>query len=158
MAKIKSMKTLTRKSIKPTRLFQTEQQKRLREAEKDEEAVTDIEGESANPTVQAARPITPIDGADADEPASPPPSGRSLRSTAKKDNVDSARIPPPRLGKVNSRNHRKSSPFDSWKRFKAGTPSIDMAGSKTRKRGVPDVVEDDVTSASKKAKVHRPST
>jgi hypothetical protein len=34
---------LTRKSIKPTRLFQTEAQKRAREAEKAEEEVTDIE-------------------------------------------------------------------------------------------------------------------
>lgn len=41
------MRTLTRKSIKPTRLFQTEQQKAAREREKEEEALTDLEEHSS---------------------------------------------------------------------------------------------------------------
>lgn len=40
------MRTLTRKSIKPTRLFETEVQKRARELEREEEADTDIEDSS----------------------------------------------------------------------------------------------------------------
>jgi hypothetical protein len=37
------LRTLTRKSIKPTRLFETEQQKKLRMEQSEEEAVTDLE-------------------------------------------------------------------------------------------------------------------
>lgn len=41
------MRTLTRKSVKPTRLFQTEQQKAIREREQQEEALTDVEEHSS---------------------------------------------------------------------------------------------------------------
>lgn len=46
-SRLRPMKTLTRKSIKPTRLFQSETQKRDRQREKEEEAVTDVEDEAA---------------------------------------------------------------------------------------------------------------
>ena len=42
------IRTLTRKSIKPTRLFQTEEQKAAREREKEEEAMTDLEDEASS--------------------------------------------------------------------------------------------------------------
>lgn len=41
--RVRPMRTLTRKSIKPTRLFQTKEQKAAREREKEEEALTDVE-------------------------------------------------------------------------------------------------------------------
>lgn len=50
------MRTLTRKSIKPTRLFQTEQQKAAREREQEEEAMTDHEDEASNSTSALALP------------------------------------------------------------------------------------------------------
>lgn len=45
--RLRPMRTLTRKSIKPTRLFQTEEQKAAREREKEEEAMTDVEEHSS---------------------------------------------------------------------------------------------------------------
>lgn len=53
----RSLKTLTRKSIKPTRLFQTEEQKAAREREKEEEAATDVEDHSTS-TLPIAEPST----------------------------------------------------------------------------------------------------
>jgi hypothetical protein len=50
------LRTLTRKSIKPTRLFETEEQKKLRKEQAEEEAVTDLEdvedGDGADESVK----------------------------------------------------------------------------------------------------------
>jgi hypothetical protein len=50
------MRTLTRKSVKPTRLFQTEEQKSAREREQEEEATTDVEDQasSASPVAEVS--------------------------------------------------------------------------------------------------------
>jgi hypothetical protein len=54
------MKTLTRKSVKPTRLFQTDEQKAARQREKEEETTTDVEEEDDRSSTdpQAAEPST----------------------------------------------------------------------------------------------------
>src|SRR2546423_9316624 len=116
LSPVAPLKTLTRKSIKPTRLFQTEEQKYAREAEKEEEALTDIEEPPSGSANRVASPSTPTKVAASESPATPPPTGRALRSTAKKEATDANVV----VEKNKAKKPKKASPFDSWKRVKSG--------------------------------------
>jgi hypothetical protein len=121
----KSLRTLTRRSIKPKRLFQTEAQKKAREVQEEEEALTDIE-ESTGPNADAPMPSS--DSLTAK-------TGRSLRSTAKvlPDEFES--------NSPAGTSVKKTSPFDAWPRLKSGGSST-AAAYKGRKRGAPEASGD----------------
>ena len=148
LSSVAPLKTLTRKSVKPTRLFQTEEQKRARQAEKEEEALTDIEGHPSNDAAHLASPSTPTKISGAHTPATPPPTGRALRSTAKKEAIDADVVNVSAVERSNLKKPKKASPFDSWKRVKAGTSALP---SKGKKRG-PDVLDEGDATTSKRAK------
>ncbi|KIW65481.1 hypothetical protein PV04_07738 [Phialophora macrospora] len=123
----KSLKPLTRRSIKPKRLFQSEAQKKARKAQEEEEALTDIE----EPTGQNG-------DAEVSSPGSPSvKTGRSLRSTGKAllftNEAESSG--------ANASSNKKTSPFDTWPRLKSGGRSS-PGGQKGRKRGAPDTADD----------------
>jgi len=143
-AAVRPLKTLTRRSIKPTRLFQSEEQKRIREMEKEEEAATDIEDEAEFGSVDVPAPTPTILNAK--------PASRSLRSTRSTAMVTSDDISEPAVGKTkNVKPPKKSSPFDSWPRLKAGSSSSAQASGapKTKKRGASEVLEDGNTAGKK---------
>ena len=144
------LKTLTRKSIKPTRLFQTEEQKRIRETEKDEEALTDIEVQPNS--AQLASPSTPTKVPGSETPATPPQTGRALRSTSKREIADADLVGVNAVEKSKAKKPKRASPFDSWKRTKAGATAVAADLSKSKKRGA-DVLDEGDAPISKKAKV-----
>ena len=152
LSSIAPLKSFTRKSIKPTRLFQTEEQKRAREAKKEEEALTDIEERPSSGATQLASPSTPNKVAGSETPATPPPTGRSLRSTAKKEITEADVVSVSAVEKSKPKKPKKASPFDSWKRVKAGTSAAAAEPSKSRKRGS-DVLDGGDATSSKRAKV-----
>lgn len=152
LASIAPLKTLTRKSIRPARLFQTEEQKRTRDAEKEEEALTDIEEQPSSDPTHLAAPSTPTKVADSQTPATPPTTGRALRSTAKKAPADADQVSISAVEKGMAKKPKRASPFDSWMRVKAGASKVAAEPSKSRKRGS-DAVEEGNAAASKKAKV-----
>lgn len=127
---IKPLKTLNRRSIKPTRLFQSEQEKRAREQEKEEEALTDIEDETLHGDQSNNNPSD----------QSPSKHGRSLRSAHKlsPDGIED------RLqhtsGGVSS---KRASPFDAWPRVKPSGRGT-TATAKGRKRGATDSIDRNV--------------
>jgi hypothetical protein len=151
LSSIAPLKTLTRKSIKPTRLFQTAEQKRTREAEKEEEALTDIEEQPSTDATQLVSPSTPTKVAELLTPATPPPTGRALRSTAKKEPADADLVSVSAVEKNKAKKPKRVSPFDSWKRVKAGAGAVAAEPSKSRKRG-PDVLDEGDATTSKRAK------
>ncbi|KAK5061270.1 hypothetical protein LTR84_007812 [Exophiala bonariae] len=125
-SEVKPLKTLSRRSIKPKRLFQTDAQKRAREEEKQEEAATDIEddtddardGPSTSTSLESASKL-----------------GRGMR-TKKRTLAALDRSSPEEQG---SRSSQKGSPFDSWPRLKPGRG----AGSqKAKKRSANEVNPD----------------
>jgi hypothetical protein len=120
------LKTLTRRSIKPTRLFQTEAEKRARELEKEEEALTDIEETTDGSGDQSGSPSE----------KSPAKAGRSLRSAAKAS-------PHSENGSA-VRSGKKGSPFDTWPRVKSGTRAAASSTTKGRKRSAAEAVDDSV--------------
>ena len=137
----KSLRTLTRRSIKPKRLFQTEAQKKARKVQEEEEAPTDIE----EPTCQEG-------DAEVLSPASPTvKTGRSLRSTGKAHLwTEEAESSSPADG-----SNKKISPFNAWPKLKSGGSSV-TGGHKGRKRGAPDALDGTIEVAPaqpKKAKI-----
>jgi len=99
------LKTLTRKSIKPRRLFQTEEKQQQKFHHTDEEAETEIEDNREG---------------SASEQELPSPS----RAT-------SSKVP----GAASASGGKKRSPFDSWPRLKSGDrSSLSVPASKGRKR------------------------
>ena len=146
-AAVRPLKTLTRRSIKPTRLFQSEEQKKAREMEKEEEAATEIEEEAEFDSVDVPAPTPTVSNV-----KPPSRSLRSTRSTAKNSMVTSDDIIEPVVGKIkNVKPAKRSSPFDSWPRVKAGSSSSAQASGapKTKKRGASEVLEDDNTTGKK---------
>lgn len=117
------MKTLTRKSIKPKRLFQTEDQKKQREAEKEEEAATDIEDESTQVGVPATSSVEVIDL------VTPNEQGRTLRSPKRATGTR-----PSVVEKVKEHHSKNGSPFANWKRLKSSGGSIASTSGKGTKR------------------------
>ena len=137
----KPLRTLTRRSIKPKRLFQTEAQKEAREVQDEEEALTDIEEQSSQDE-DASGGVTIIESS----PVSPSYKiGRSLRSTGKAHLIPSEDD----LNTVEGRSNKKTSPFDSWPRLKSGGGPAPSA-SKGRKRGAPEDTIDLVSPAEAK--------
>lgn len=132
---VKPMKTLTRRSIKPTRLFQTEAQKYAHVLEKEEEALTDIEGNSdVDVTGSPARGRE-----DAILPASK--TSRSLRSTKKVNPAGLDEAHPHDVGVRQSKKSSKASPFDSWRRVKAAVHPAETT-ARSRKRAANEAVEE----------------
>ena len=152
LTSVAPLKTLTRRSIKPTRLFQTEEQKRTREAEKEEEALTDIDEQLGRDATLLISPSTPTKFDESETPATPPPTGRTLRSTSKKD-LGSSDLVSVSAVENKAKKPKRASPFDSWKRVKAVTSRVVAEPSKGRKRGS-DVLDDGDPTISKKAKVN----
>ena len=144
------LRTLTRKSIKPTRLFQTEEQKRSREAEKEEEALTDIEDNSKdNEQIEVVDLITPKETSTVRHdpvPAIKGP-GKPLLSKIAKGHLESDSDG---SQSTNNSKSKKASPFDSWKRVKQGTVHKSPGASKGKKR-VAETLSDDEASKKQKA-------
>jgi hypothetical protein len=145
------LKPMTRRSIKPTRLFQTEEQKRIREAEKAEEEVTDIEeepsidiAESSVPTLDLSANVRQTRNTTATKSAQTP-NGNALDET--KDGA--TEVPgdgkSPTVGTV--QKAKRGSPFDSWRRLKSAST---IGHSKGRKRTSSALEEDEQPSAEKK--------
>jgi len=142
-SKIKPLKTLTRRSIKPTRLFQTEEQKRARELEKEEEALTDIEDkedEQDGLFAEASQSNTETVYA---KPA------RSLRSTTQAVHLTSDDTGTESTSSKST--NKKGSPFDSWPRVKTGIRST-TATPKGRKRSAAEVGADDIEAGHNELK------
>ena len=130
---VKPLKTLTRKSIKPTRLFQTDEQKRARELEKEEEAATEIEDNVELETIHNGYIKS---NADADPTLSAVKSGKRAVKAMSEDGGAAAEEATTTKRKINS-------PFDSWKRVKGATSkSSDERASKTRKRNATEALEE----------------
>jgi hypothetical protein len=152
---LKLLKPLTRRSVRPTRLFQTEEQKRIREAERAEEEATDIDEDSSKVIAQSSVRTTDL-----------VPTTRQLRSTTAPgstetpnghalDKAEDATTEgasggqSPMIGRA--KKSKKGSPFDSWKRVKAGAaadPTVDAA--KGRKRTSSALDDGEQLSAGKK--------
>lgn len=151
---VKLLKPLTRRSIKPTRLFQSEEQKRAREAEKAEEEVTDIEEQ---PSTDAAEPPLPSAQAASNNRRSKRTAAMKSAQTAEEDAQAEANGPEtdevngegsPVVEKV--KKPKRSSPFDSWKRLKPGATASPVAANKGRKRTSTALGEDERSSTGKK--------
>jgi hypothetical protein len=129
------MKTLTRKSIKPKRLFQTEDQKKAREAEQEREASTDIEEGGAPISVPAE-----MDGVQVVDLVTPAEPGRTLRSPKK-----TANGPPSSkacvVEKVKEHHTKNGSPFAAWKRVKGSAGSSAPPSAKGTKRPASEMEE-----------------
>lgn len=117
---VKPLKTLTRKSIKPRRLFQEEAKAKAAAKKQishtDEEAETEIEDNLAGPVSL--------------EEEMPSPS-RATRSRTRDVSKD-------------GQNGKKRSPFDSWARVKpgsTGSSSGSVPPSRSRKRTAADALD-----------------
>lgn len=130
----KPLKTLTRRSIRPTRLFQSEEQKQTRELEKEEEALTDIDDTTItmNGDLSAGEGASNTNG---DDPT--PKTGRSLRSAAK----TSAYLSDGGDNETGVRSTKKVSPFDSWPRVKRGM-RFATSTSKGKKRVANEAIDE----------------
>lgn len=111
----------TRSSIKPRRLFASASVDEPKDLDEDEEAATDIE-DHVLARMEADKPETPMDliveapgtpEAPRFAPASPPTTARTTRFGSKKS-ADATPKP---------KQPAKRSPFDSWRRVKAGAES-----------------------------------
>lgn len=152
---LKLLRPLTRKSIKPTRLFQTEEQKRAREAEKAEEEVTDIEDHG----IDVGEPTMPEAGMSASPRRSlrtavtksaHTPNGNSTLSKDDSGIKDVNGRDSPTTEKEKGKKTGKGSPFDSWKRTKPGNSTPGMSPNKGRKRTSSSMEEGEDSTMSKK--------
>ena len=113
---VKPLKTLTRKSIKPRRLFQDERSAEPLPTQSDEEAETELEDHLL---------ANDHDHEDEDEQSSP---FRATRSRTREVS--------------NSGGSKKASPFDTWPRLKSGTrTSGSVPASKGRKRTAAEALD-----------------
>jgi len=140
---------VTRSTFKPKLLFPTEEQRRERDAtniQEEEEALTDIE--------EDAGPATPVQNIDSATPASPPLSGRSLRSVDKKEVVENGSATPVITHQEAIKDGKKKakvSPFEAWRRTKSAAPA--SSTSKGKKRTATEMAEESVHNVgSKKTK------
>lgn len=146
-------KPLKRKSIKPTRLFQTQGQKQAREAEKAEEAVTDIEGEISTDVAGASVPTTGTRAHTrrsrrtmATKPAPTSDGGTAKEIEDESQAVDGGASPV--VDKV--KKPKRGSPFDSWRRVKSAAASSTVMSGKGRKRASSVLEEGNEPSTGKK--------
>jgi hypothetical protein len=145
------LKPMTRRSIKPTRLFQTEEQKRMRVAEKAEEEVTDIEEEPSIDITESSVP-TPDLKANVRQTrnTTATKSTRTPNGNALDEAEDGATEIPgdgksPTVG--TAQKTKRGSPFDSWRRLKSAST---IGHSKGRKRTSSALEEDEQLSAGKR--------
>lgn len=145
---------LTRRSIRPKRLFQTEEQKRAREAEKAEEEVTDIEEE---PSIDATEPSVPVSGSSNNSRRSrritstksdPTANGHALDEVEDRESGANDDGGSPVVEKA--KKAKRGSPFDSWKRVKPGTSTSTVGHSKGRKRASSDLEDAAESNKGKK--------
>ncbi|KAL9618282.1 MAG: hypothetical protein Q9160_006993 [Pyrenula sp. 1 TL-2023] len=123
--RMRNIRPLTRQSVKPTRLFQSEKKARERAAKKEDEISTDVEEDASSSST--ATPDTPIVRLET-EAVNPLSPGRTLRSdTLIKAPVESDDEKP---SEVSKKKGKKSSPFDSWKRVKKGSGETTAKGKK----------------------------
>lgn len=153
---LKLLKPMTRKSIRPTRLFQTEEQKRAREAEKAEEEVTDIDEE---PSVGAAESSTSTQAPSANTRQSRRTTATSSTETPNDHTLnDTEHTKAEGAGDGESsavgrtKTTKRGSPFDAWKRVKPGSSTSTVAAGKGRKRTASAMEEGELSSAGKKVK------
>lgn len=147
---------MTRKSIRPTRLFQTEEQKRAREAEKAEEEVTDID---EGPSVGAAESSASIQAPSTNKRQSRRTTNTSSTETPNEhttNDTEYLKIEGAGDGEATvagrTKMTKRGSPFDSWKRVKPGSSASAIAASKGRKRTSSVMEESEQSSAGKKVK------
>ncbi|OAP63420.1 hypothetical protein AYL99_02647 [Fonsecaea erecta] len=140
---VKRLRTLTRRSIKPKRLFQTEAQQKAREAEREEEALTDIE----EPIDHREDASAAVGDGKSSEVASNSVTRRSLRSSGPvslipkdAESLDASR-----------RSTQKASPFDSWPRLKSGGRPA-ASTPKGKKRSAVDMLDNSVGAIGVEAK------
>ena len=119
-SKARPLRTLTRKSIRPTRLFQSEVQKVAREQEQEEEAPTDVD--------EASTAANSFDVTTAKDTANDlAESSQSSTTVTRRRSADTA---------------KKASPFGSWKRIKSGGKGS-ASSSKGQKRTASQAVEEE---------------
>ena len=141
-APLRRIKPLKRRSIKPTRLFQSEKQIRDREAELEDEISTDVEAGSVSGAVKGV-----TDKSDEEErlPLSTPRKSPRSKKTRKDLNGSDTEKPSKFVRKPDT------SPFDSWKRVKGGSPAAGRGKKRTSDQAV---VEEKTSSHSKRVKSH----
>lgn len=147
---LRLVKPLTRRSVKPTRLFQTEEQRKAREAEKAEEEVTDIEEEPSTGIAEHRVSASNLSSSGMPSPRTTAkrhaqtPNGQTLSEIKEGGTGGTGEGESPAVGKV--KKPKGASPFDSWKRVKAGVPASIAGSSKGRKR-TSSALEDDEQSS-----------
>lgn len=155
---VRLLRPLTRRSIKPTRLFQTEEQKQAREAEKAEEEVTDIEVEE-EPELELSINAAESSVSTADmssnnrqtRSAKATKSAQTLQALVEPEDGNSEEeggVTLPSIGEV--KKVKTGSPFDSWKRMKSGASVAEVAPVKGRKRASSAVEESEPPSIAKR--------
>ena len=114
-SRIRPLRTLTRKSIRPTRLFQKERQKHKEEERTAEEALTDVEDDTVVVTQE---------------------------HDSKKEATETGSTRKGRKSQSNGiERPSRASPFDAWPRIKAG--SRPSSATKGHKRGAAEALEED---------------
>ena len=130
-AVVKPMKTLTRKSIRPTRLFQTEEQKTARELEKEEEAATEIEDNEEIDTTNNGDIRVDADTGNAQTTEQTP--HKLSKSSPEVEETPAAQ----------ATTTKRKSPFDSWKRVKKGSgKNEEERAGKSRKRSAAEALDE----------------
>ncbi|KAL2433525.1 hypothetical protein ABEF95_004200 [Exophiala dermatitidis] len=148
---VRPLKTLTRRSIKPTRLFQTEKLQRAAEAEKEEEAPTDIEDDEDSGTVRPDQSNV----SKSNDPVSAPSTVRSLRSSKKPNTIAADEIPQREVTvHQQAKKAKQGSPFDTWPRVKSGMRSSGTS-AKFRKRSADESLDDNTESRTVESKRSR---
>ena len=147
---------LTRSSIKPRLLFPTTPQTETEHPDigiTDEEAITDIEDPHAHdsdltelaPDTEEEALVTPVKLSFT--PTSPPSTGRATRASTRKAALDSSPTgPEPAEAKPRFvvKHGRTASPFDNWRRTKAGA-----AGSSKGKKRAGESLEKDADESKR---------
>lgn len=131
------MRTLTRKSIKPTRLFETEVQKRARELEREEEADTDVE-DSSPCNVNHKIVVQNED-----------PQNLANQSSRAKRHCPTSDESGEDHGTGRPHRSKKGSPFDTW-------PRVRGSAAKGKKRGALEMDDEPMGSggASRSNTIH----
>ena len=152
---LKLLKPLTRRSVRPTRLFQTEEQKRIREAERAEEEATDIDEDLSKDVAQSSGrtsdlvPSTRQLRSTTAPGSTVTPNGHTLNEAEDSNTEEASGGRSPVIGRT--KKTKKGSPFDSWKRVKAGAVADSPVGaSKGRKRTSSVLDDGEQSSAGKK--------
>jgi hypothetical protein len=152
---LKLLKPLTRRSVRPTRLFQTEEQKRIRESERAEEEATDIDEDSTKDVAKSSVHTSDVVHSTRQlrSTAAPgsivTPNGHTLNEAEDSNTEEASGGRSPAIGRA--KKTKKGSPFDSWKRVKVGAAADSTVGaSKGRKRTSAVLDDGEQSSAGKK--------